>query len=71
MLAQKKKFYRIGYRNRKVRKSKSYINLVIQVSSNLSEFAVSLDDVLNGGALHHEGVLPVGLDDLLDALVVR
>ena len=46
------------------------VHLVVEIATDLGELAVPLDDVLDGGALHHEGVLAVRVDHLLDALVV-
>ena len=44
--------------------------LIVEVATDLGELAVPLDDVLDAGALHEEGVLAVGLLDPGQALRV-
>ena len=47
-----------------------FLYLVVQVSADLSELAVPLDDILDAGALHEVGVLAVSIHHLLQALGV-
>ena len=46
------------------------VALGVEHSPHLSQLAVSLDDVLDGGGLHEERVAALALDDSLDALDV-
>ena len=45
-------------------------HFVVQIPTDLRELAVPLYNVLDTGALHEVGVLPVGVHDLLQALGV-
>ena len=44
-----------------------HVCLVVQISSDLREAALSLHDILDGGGLHEEGIAPVSLDNLVRA----
>ena len=46
------------------------VTLAVQQAANLGELAIPLHVVLNGGALHEEGVRAVLLDHAVEALLV-